>query len=176
MITIKANDFKSITQEKYNEATAKLDLVLLKCSCGHTGCLERHGYYERKLKTPWKIIKLRILRVRCKECGKTHAILPELVVPYSQIPADIQQQMLLYPLGSPELTKIMEDNNDITESNVLAVRSRFKKYWKERLLSMGRDLREDIAGLIRHCFAHFHRQFMQIRRGMNLAEFNIHIA
>ena len=176
MITIKINEFNSITREKYSEATAKLDLVLLKCSCGHTGCLERHGYYKRKLKTPWGIIELRILRVRCKECGKTHAILPELVVPYSQIPADIQQRMLLYALGSPQLTKIMEENNEITESNVLAVRSRFRKHWKERLLSMGRDLGEEIADLIRYCFSRFHRQFMQIRRGVNLAEFNIHIA
>ena len=99
-----------------------------------------------------------------------------MVVPYSQIPADLQQYMLLYPLGSPELEALMQENNDITESNVLAVRSRYRKQWKERLLTMGRELRNDIAELIRNSFSFFHRQFMQIRCGINLAVFSIHIA
>ncbi len=119
---------------------------------------------------------MRILRVKCKECGRTHAILPELVVPYSQIPVDLQQYMLLYPLGSPELEALMRENSDITESNILAVRSRYRKQWKERLLTMSQSLRNDIADLIREAFSFFHRQFMQIRRGINLAVFSIHIA
>lgn len=119
---------------------------------------------------------LRILRVRCKECGRTHAILPEIVVPYSQIPAELQQWMLLYPLGSPELESLMQANSDITESNVLAVRSRYRRNWKERLLTMGMNLEAGIADLIQRSFSVFHRQFMQIRRGINLADFSIHIA
>ena len=117
-----------------------------------------------------------VLRVKCKECGRTHAILPELVVPYSQLPADLQQYMLLYPLGSPELEALMQENSDITESNILAVRSRYRKHWKERLLTMGWELQNDIADLIRNAFSFFHRQFMQIRCGINLAVFSIHIA
>ena len=136
----------------------------------------RHGYYSRRLKTSHGTIVLRILRVKCKECGRTHAILPELVVPYSQIPADLQQIMLLYPLGSRELETLMQSNCDITESNVLAVRSRYRRNWKERLLSMGMTLQVDIADLIQRSFFVFHRQFMQIRRGINLAVFAIHIA
>ena len=81
-----------------------------------------------------------ILRVKCKVCGRTHAILPELVVPYSHIPADLQQFILLYPLGSPELEALMQANSDITESSVLAVRSRYRKNWKERLLTMSLEL------------------------------------
>ena len=136
----------------------------------------RHGYYSRRLKTSHGTIVLRILRVKCKECGRTHAILPELVVPYSQIPADLQQIMLLYPLGSRELETLMQSNCDITESNVLAVRSRYRRNWKERLLSMGMTLQVDIADLIQRSFFVFHRQFMQIHRGINLAVFAIHIA
>lgn len=136
----------------------------------------RHGYYSRRLKTSHGTIVLRILRVKCKECGRTHAILPELVVPYSQIPADLQQIMLLYPLGSRELETLMQSNCDITESNILAVRSRYRRNWKERLLSMGMTLQVDIADLIQRSFFVFHRQFMQIRRGINLAVFAIHIA
>jgi hypothetical protein len=98
------------------------------------------------------------------------------VVPYSQIPADLQQWMLLYPLGSPELELLMQENNDISESNVLAVRFRYRRNWKERLLTMGMEIRDDIADLIQRSFSFFHRQFMQIRCGINLAVFSIHIA
>lgn len=106
MITGNFKGFKGITPEIYGKVTANLPLYRLRCSCGHAGCLVRHGYYSRRLKTRQGTIVLRILRVRCKECGRTHAILPEIVVPYSQIPADLQQWMLIYPLGSPELESI----------------------------------------------------------------------
>ena len=70
----------------------------------------------------------------------------------------------------------MQANSDISESNVLAVRSRYRQNWKQRLLAMGMAIQEDIADLIRRSFSVFHRQFMQIRRGINLAVFAIHIA
>lgn len=176
MITGIFNGFKGITAEIYGRIVATLPIYRLQCSCGHAGCLVRHGYYRRRLKTREGTIVLCILRVKCKECGRTHAILPELVVPYSQIPADLQQYMLLYPLGSPELEALMQENSDISESNVLAVRSRYRKQWKERLLTMGHKAQEEIADLIRESFSFFHRQFMQIHRGINLAVFSIHIA
>lgn len=176
MITGNFKGFKGITPEIYGEVTANLPLYRLRCNCGHAGCLVRHGYYNRRLKTRQGTFILRILRVKCKECGRTHAILPEIVVPYSQIPVDLQQWMLLYPLGSPELEALMQSNSDITESNVLAVRSRYRRNWKERLLTLGMNLEADIAELVQRSFSFFHRQFMQIRCGINLAVFLIHIA
>ena len=176
MITGNFLSFKGITPEIYGNVTANLPLHRMRCSCGHAGCLVRHGYYKRRLKTRQGTIVLRILRVKCKECNRTHAILPEIIVPYSRIPADLQQQMLLYPLGSPEMEDLMQANSDISESNVLAVRSRYRQNWKQRLLTMGMAIQEDIADLIRRSFSVFHRQFMQIRRGINLAVFAIHMA
>ena len=51
MITGNFKGFKGITQEIYGEVTANLPLYGLRCSCGHAGCLVRHGYYSRRLKT-----------------------------------------------------------------------------------------------------------------------------
>ena len=176
MITGNFTGFKVITPEIYKKVAATLPLYRLQCSCGHAGCLVRHGYYSRKLKTQEGTIVLRILRVKCKECGRTHAILPELVVPYTQIPADLQQKMLSYSLGSPELESLMQDNTDITESNVLAVKSRYRQEWKERLATMAMKVQDSILDLIRRAFQSFHRQFMQIHRGINLEAFLIHIS
>ena len=44
------------------------------------------------------------------------------------------------------------------------------------LRTMGIALQQDIADLIQRSFAVFHRQFMQIRCGINLAVFAIHTA
>ena len=84
MITVIISDFKEITANNYKAHTACLAIHELMCSCGHKGCFVRHAYYRRLLKTKKGTITLNILRVKCKGCGRTHAILPELVVPYSQ--------------------------------------------------------------------------------------------
>ena len=42
----------------------------------------------------------------------------------------------------------MQGNSDITESNILAIRGRYRKNWKERLLTLSRKLQDDIAHLI----------------------------
>jgi hypothetical protein len=69
----------------------------------------------------------------------------------------------------------MQGNSDITESNILAIRGRYRKNWKERLLTLSRKLQDDIAHLIQDSFSFFHRQFMQIHCGINLTAFSIHI-
>ena len=175
MITVIISDFKEITANNYKAHTACLAIHELMCSCGHKGCFVRHAYYRRLLKTKKGTITLNILRVKCKGCGRTHAILPELVVPYSQVPADLQQYILLYSLGSAVLDGLMQDNTDITESNILSIRSRYKQHWKERLRAIGCKLQNKIADIIRKAFLNFHRQFMQIHKGVNLAFMQIHI-
>ena len=171
MITGIIRNYKMITienYENYNRAIGSLNLHGLSCSCGHAGCLIRHGHYTRGLKTPSGTIHLRILRVKCKICGRTHALLPDMVVPYSQLPADLQQMMLLYPLGSDELEKMMDGNPDITESDVLRVRYSFRHHWEQRLKAIGADLCACIHQLMDQCYKTFRRQFMQIRRGVYL--------
>lgn len=170
------SNFKTITPEKYNDVTAKLELHYIHCNCGHAGCLVRHGYYSRKLKTSRGTYIFKILRVKCKECGRTHAILPELIVPYSQLPVDSQHEMLLHSLGSEALEYLLSQNPDITESDVLRVRARFRKYWRERLAAAFTDLNAALTVLLDRCYKCFFRQFMQVRHGIYLRFCPIHIA
>lgn len=160
------SNFKPLSSEKYTEIVSNLEFHRIRCSCGQAGCLVRHGYYKRRLKTQLGTITYKILRVRCKHCGHTHAILPETIVPYSQLPVDIQQKMLLFRLGSEELEQILTQNSDITESDVLRIRVRFRCHWKERLASIGADIHIALLDLLTCCYAAFERQFMQVRRGV----------
>ena len=94
MITISQSKIKSvtqtaqgesITQAAYNEIIQRLAFHKLSCTCGRHGDLVRHGYYNRSVKAALRSWVIRILRVRCKSCGKTHALLPESLVPYSSV-------------------------------------------------------------------------------------------
>lgn len=145
-----------------------IDLHLIKCSCGHKYCLVKHGYYKRKLKLGFETIVLSILRVKCKSCGKTHAILPDNIVPYSQIPVDLQRKILTYDIKDNELQALMEANTDITEENIYRIKMKYKMFWEERLISASLDLKINLLTLVSSCFLAFEKQFMQIRRGVNI--------
>lgn len=168
MLTGFFSNCKYLTPKIYNHIVSHLELHRVRCSCGHAGCLIRHGYYSRKLKLRYGTYSFRILRVKCRECGHTHAILPDSVVPYSQIPVDIQHKLLLYPLGSNELNEIMDNNSDITESDVLHIRARFRRYWKARLDAAFAELNSSLQSILDRCYSSYSRQFMQIKRGVYL--------
>lgn len=76
----------------YSAFIAMLNMFTLECNnCHRRGECIRHGYYKRGyLLTAEDILagtRIRILRVRCKHCGRTHAILPEEIVPYLRFTA-----------------------------------------------------------------------------------------
>lgn len=72
----------------YIDFIKTLNVFGLECNnCHRKGCCIRHGYYERSYllcvgDLKGKGTKIGILRVKCKHCGRTHAILPEEIAPY----------------------------------------------------------------------------------------------
>ena len=176
MITLIVEGCNDLTQEIYDKILDFLPLYQIRCVCGQAGHLVRHAYYNRKVKRRKETVDLCVLRVKCQSCGRTHAILTDQIVPYEQVAVDLQQEMILFSLWSPEIQKMLEENQDITESDVATVKRRFKKHWKERLSAMGKEITDSISDLIRAAFSTFHRQFMQIRSGINMEFFSIHIA
>lgn len=68
-------------------------------SCGERGCLRRHGYYLRGV-VRWRggapvAERMAVARVRCRRCGKTHALLPTSVVPYSALSVEVCVRIVL---------------------------------------------------------------------------------
>jgi hypothetical protein len=86
MITNLNIKIKYLTQDNCNKFIENIDFHKLSCSCGMSGQLIKHAYYDRHIKMPEGVITLTILRVKCTCCGKTHAIFPESIVPYSRAP------------------------------------------------------------------------------------------
>lgn len=166
MITIFTQDCNQISQSFYNSVIDKLQFHQLTCSCGHSACLSIHGYYKRNVKLPSGTIQLRICRVRCSECQRTHALLLASIVPYSQIPLPDQQKICLNLEEHKNVWAICDENPSIDENNVKSVIRSYRQHWQEKLRSFRIPL-ACMQELIRLCFSNYSEQFMQVHRGFN---------
>ena len=167
MITLLVEKNNPLSQNIYDSYINSIQFHQLTCSCGHSGCLTIHGYYMRKVKSGTGSFWLVVCRVKCSECGRTHAILPSSLVPYSQISLSCCCQIIASLEDGSNPCSVCDDNPDIDENNVGSVIRRFKKHWKQRLLSEQIQL-APIRSLVISCFTHFSAQFLQIRRAINL--------
>ena len=165
MITIFLNKCKPFSQKTYTKFIETLPFHRLSCTCGQKGQLIKHGYYNRSIKTSEGMYKLSILRIRCKCCFKTHAILPSFIVPYSQILYHDQVAIIHAYLKHRSFEPIMLSNLLIDESNIRYIIHQYLCHWKERIASFGGDLN---LLVITSCFEYFKRQFMQIKSTPNI--------
>ena len=166
MITIKTENYNLISQDFYNKTIDSLDLNLISCTCGHSGCLIRYGSYKRNVQLKDEMITLTIVRVYCTTCGHTHALLLSSLVPYSQIPLNVQITAIHAYESGHSLSRILADQCFIDENNLKAVIRTYRLYWKERLRSVGLSFSE-WSSLVTSSFSNFSRQFMQIKTTVN---------
>lgn len=78
---------KSSFQRAYYNLIMSIDFSNVVCSCS-SNSWNVHGYYDRSISFCGEKIKIRILRVKCNHCGKTHSILVEDMIPYSSFSAE----------------------------------------------------------------------------------------
>lgn len=162
MITLSVDICNPVSQDFYDKTIYNLQFHQLVCTCGHSGCLTIHGYYDRSVKSGDSCLCLHICRVICSECGRTHALLLSSLVPYSQVPTKDQIDIIGHYESDGDFSSVMNNIPSIDESCVRSVIRRFRQFWKQRLLS------ESIAPMpdnsfIGRCFSAFRRQFMQVK-------------
>ena len=166
MITFYVADFNTLSQKYYSDIVSSLQIHQLTCPCcGHSGCLEKHAYYCRYIFAGGKKTRLYILRLKCS-CGHTHALLPSSVIPYSHIL--LKDQVLIASSGSHnETVAVLQLSGvGITPRMVRYIFRAFILRWKERLASENISL-DSLPELVKGCFRHFGRQFMQDKYGYN---------
>ena len=172
MITISTKKINGFNQNNYNKIIEELPFHKLLCTCGQAGQLIKHSYYTRSIKQSNGFLDLRVLRVKCKSCNKTHAILLQFIVPYSQILLHDQISIITSYENKSSFETIMLSNLLIDESNIRYIISRYLKIWKERLIAFELKIDKCISY---KCFLKFKKQFMQIKRGSNILFSQTHI-
>ena len=166
MITIFVRDCNQISQSFYDSVINNLQFHQLTCSCSHSACLSIHGYYKRTVKLPSGAVRLRVCRVKCSECGTTHALLLSSMVPYSQIPLSDQQRICKDYEEGRSVSMVCESNPSIDENNVKSILRNYRLCWREKLLSLKIRL-FPLDDLILSCFSDYSSQFMQIHLRVN---------
>ena len=185
MITYSGIKFNTLIQKTYELflTTFLLNLFRVPCSsCNKKGFLIRYGFYKRYVQLDTDKVKLKVQRVKCKHCKKTHAILPDWLVPYSQILIyDMIDIIKQYEDGQDEdaqeknedgkikirISHIKPLNPEIDIWNIAYIIKIYLKKWKTLLRSASISLLLEAKRLTEACFKHHGMQFMQSRCGIN---------
>lgn len=166
MITLSVDDYNLVSQDFYDNTIGALQFHQLTCTCGLSAGLTIHGYYYRGIKSGDGIVRLRICRVKCCHCGKTHALLLSSFVPYSQILLNDQLEILVGFENDRLATSVMEHTPSIDENHLRFIIQQYRAHWQQRLLAARIPLLS--KALIQSCFSYFARQFMQIKNTANI--------
>ena len=84
MIIIKlSSKIKHITENQYKKIIRSLNFDELSCPKCNSRGLRAHASYSRYVDFFKRSHKITIQRLRCPECGSTHAVLIEDMIPYS---------------------------------------------------------------------------------------------
>lgn len=109
--TEKVNRKISIKIKKYEE---QLNITSIKCPNCESSEYEYYGSYIRNIlylekeKLIEKTIKIK--RIRCQGCGKTHAIIPDFIIPYKQHELKLINKVLKEKMSSKKVTEISKNN------------------------------------------------------------------
>lgn len=166
MITIDTDFCNPISQDLYNNIIFSIELFQLSCTCGRSGCLVWYGSYTRNVRLADRVISLRVSRVFCNACGHSHALLLSSIVPYSQIPLQVQAAVIQCYETKCGYHTILDSQEFLDENTISSIIRSYRHHWKERLRSMMVPL-YPVADLIHSCFASFSRAFMQIKTTRN---------
>lgn len=115
MIITKLSQFK---HEHLEKGEIFFQPTIFGCSsCGYAGRQHRHGGYFRNIITDNVSRRVKIFRVKCPSCGKTHAIIPDYIVPYFQHSYDLIKNCLAFKyLRNLSYSKIFKHFNKIRAS------------------------------------------------------------
>ena len=101
MIILYSEKINTNFKEKIQIYLNTVNFCNLECPNCHSHDLIRWGYYERnviffsddEITIENKLLKIQ--RVKCKSCNKTHALLPFGIIPYKQFTDEIISKILL---------------------------------------------------------------------------------
>lgn len=167
MITVSVSESNPISQKSYDVVMEQAEPSCLPCTCGCSGSLIRHGSYRRHVKAGGVKLPLQIRRVLCRSCGRSHALLPSALVPYSQILLEDQAAVIeAYEDGS-SMSAVLEDNPELDERTPFKLIRIYITFWRERLRAERIRLRP-LKELTKQCLSLFGKQFMQIKNTPNI--------
>ncbi len=136
--------------------------------CGAKGTCRKRGSYERNLVTFFagkpQVLRLRVPRVQCP-CGKSHALLPDFIVPYLSYSLPMIL-LVLYDYFSRHLTvQGICEKYLITPPVIYRFKKQFllhKKQWLGIVRDMALSAPDFIEELLTGSYTRFHDAFLRL--------------
>jgi len=88
MIIIKLDKKIKINKDNYNEIINSLNFESIECNICHDHHWNVHARYSRSIDFFNRSHKIKIIRIICCSCNKTHALLIQDMIPYSRLNHD----------------------------------------------------------------------------------------
>lgn len=159
------NDF-CVNINEYYAHMEKMISYKLQCGCGIKGSCIKYGRYKRNLIINDKVVIIKLQRVYCKHCKKTHTIIPKFIIPYEQQSFTYILELIneykckVFSKADYELSRIMSNYNK----------------WTNRLNSIGINISDGLNKVITFCASNFKMCFMQgiMRKNIKLIEVEYH--
>lgn len=152
MIILKLNYFKSNKKkitDIFDIYRNSFDFINLECPHCRSDKLIKWGSYKRIIyyldNNILKCISLEIKRVKCLKCNKTHALIPEYIIPYKQPLLDI----ILLSIDNYEISYEFPFSYEIVEKWKRNYRKLFLPYLK----TMFNNIKEIIPKILENIFA-----------------------
>lgn len=165
MITI-TNSFEcgieEFNQAIYDQIINKVDFKNFECNCGAKGSLVKIGSYPRFYKTTTKRICIKIQRVMCKHCGKSHAVFVECMIPASMLLLTTQLEMLR-SYYNHTLDEFLSNYPTIDRANVTYIIKNYEQNWAKYLKKAGFTLKSKETENTRYFLEKYQIQFLQMK-------------
>lgn len=145
--------------ELYLEEINSTDFNHVVChKCKATGDYEVKGYYERHIIINTYKLKIKVLRIKCKNCGRTHAILFLDFIPYYQLSS----------LDSEEIINNNFEEDVYNEEIINSLKKRVKKF-NDRIRPYGLSVfNETILVITKMIVFKYYNAYLQIHCGIVL--------
>ena len=121
----KINRIKKFIREYENN----INIEYITCSNCDSDKLIGYGYYSRNIVLFDQNLTIKIRRVKCKECGHTHAIIPTFIKPYFQFESSfidyIVKHLTINKCSKNELAKLYSISRQIIRKWQI----RFEKFY-----------------------------------------------
>ena len=153
----------------FRQSLEQAPLFLLICPfCGAKGTCKKRGSYERSLVTfpdgKPEVLRLRIPRVQCT-CGKSHALLPDFIVPYLSYSLPMILRILSDYLKKRLTIRGICEKYLVTPPLIYRFKKLFllhKKQWLGIVRDMDISTQDFMEGLLTNSYARFQNAFLRL--------------
>ena len=121
-------------EEEIIKYEKQINVGYIKCPCCDNDNLISYGSYERNVVVSSNSYKIKIKRVKCNRCGKTHAIIPNFLKPYFQYESSFIDFVMVLLIARNKRNKEIEKKLKITRQLIRKWKKRFEMH-KTRLLT-----------------------------------------